>query len=126
MKENKPNRRVGVFMDHRIALFITEENGTAEFTLGNKIEADEDRSNRGEHHYNNSKRDDTRQYYKLVAHELLPYDEIFIFGPGKSQEEFINWLHTDVQFKMKQIKIGSADYVSDNQKVALVRDHFDK
>ena len=126
MQERKPIHRTGVFMDHRAATFITE-SGKDQFAMGHTLEADEDRSTRGEHHYNNAKRGDTMQFYKQVAKQLLEYDEIYIFGPGKTQEEFINWLHEENhQFKTKRVSIGSADYISDNQKVAMVREHFEK
>ena len=112
-------------MDHRTATFITDESGDDQFSMGASVEADEDRSTHGEHHYNNAKRGDTMQFYKAVAKQLLNYDEIYIFGPGKTQEEFINWLREENnQFKNKRIEIGSADYVTDNQKVAKVREHF--
>jgi stalled ribosome rescue protein Dom34 len=127
MQDKRVTQQAAVFMDHRKATIYTDQSGNAEFTISESIEADEDRSTKDDSHYNNSKRSDTRQYYKEVAKHILPYSDIYIFGPGQTQEEFINWLHEEnKQFKDKKISIGSSDYITDNQKLARIRGHFVK
>jgi hypothetical protein len=54
----------------------------------------------------------------------LNYDEIYLFGPGKSQEELRNFLHEDSHFKNKRVAVGSASHMTDHQMVAKVRDFF--
>lgn len=112
----------GLWMDHKHAIFITQKNG--EFAMQEKITAPEYHGMKGEHASNNAERTFLRKYYKSVASELSSFDEIFIFGPGKSQEEFQNFLHEDGQFKNKKITLGTSDQLTDNQMVAKVRDHF--
>jgi enhancing lycopene biosynthesis protein 2 len=64
------------------------------------------------------------KYFKSVSNLLLHYDEILIFGPGKSQEQFQNHLQGDAQFKSKQITIESAEQLMYPQMIAKVRDFF--
>ncbi len=73
---------------------------------------------------NNSKQGYTVKYFKSVSGLLSNYDEILVFGPGKSQEQFKNHLHEDAQFKSKQITIESAEQLTDPQMIAKVRDFF--
>jgi hypothetical protein len=63
-------------------------------------------------------------HFKSVSTLLLNYDEILVFGPGKSQEQFQNHLKHDAQFKSKQITIESAEQLTDPQMIAKVRDFF--
>ncbi len=113
----------GIWMDHHNAIFITLENG--EFAIQEeKIVAGEYHGDKGEHASNNAEKTDNRKYYKTIASHLLKYDEIFIFGPGKSQEELLNFLHDDQHFKHKKITLGSAEKMTNPQTVAKVRDFF--
>lgn len=113
----------GVWMDHHNAIFVTQTDG--EFAIQDeKIVAGEYHGDKGEHAYNNAEKTDNRKYFKTIASQLLKYDEIFIFGPGKSQEEFLNFLHDDNHFKSKKITLGSAEKMTDPQTVAKVREFF--
>ncbi len=89
-----------------------------------RSEAGQYHGDKGEHAYNNAEKTDNRKYFKTIGNQLLKYDEIFIFGPGKSQEEFLNFLHDDHHFKSKKITLGSAEKMTDPQTVAKVRDFF--
>jgi stalled ribosome rescue protein Dom34 len=104
-------------------MFITESEGA--FTIQqDKIVAGEYRGDKGEHAANNAEKTDNRKYFKTIGNHLLKYDEIFIFGPGKSQEELLNFLHEDNHFKSKKITLGSAEKMSEPQTVAKVREFF--
>jgi hypothetical protein len=56
--------------------------------------------------------------------KLLSCDEILVFGPGKSQEEFQNFLEKDAHFNSKKITVASAEALTDPQMIARVRDFF--
>ncbi len=123
MKDQDQKQYAGVWMDHHQAMFITESEGA--FTLQqDKIIAGEYHGDKGEHAYNNAEKTDNRKYFKTIGNHLLPFDEIFIFGPGKSQEELLNFLHEDNHFKSKKITLGSAEKMTEPQTVAKVRDFF--
>lgn len=122
MKQEQPKQYAGVWMDHRNAIFITAESGA--FAIHDKVLAGEYHGDKGEHASMNAEKTDNRKYFKTIGQHLLPFDEILIFGPGKSQEELLNFLHEDQHFKHKKITLDSAGQVTDNQMVAKVRDFF--
>jgi stalled ribosome rescue protein Dom34 len=123
MKDQDQKQYAGVWMDHHQAMFITEAEGA--FTIQqDKIVAGEYHGDKGEHAANNAEKTDNRKYFKTIGNHLLKYDEIFIFGPGKSQEELLNFLHEDNHFKSKKITLGSAEKMTDPQTVAKVREFF--
>ncbi|MBQ0740210.1 hypothetical protein J9332_38615, partial [Aquimarina celericrescens] len=64
-------------------------------------------------------------YYKEIADEILKYDNVLLFGPTNANIELYNYLTTDLHFKDITIAIESADKMTDNQKVAFVKKHFE-
>jgi stalled ribosome rescue protein Dom34 len=123
MKQEHQKQYAGVWMDHHNALFITRDNGDFAL-LEEKVVAGEYHGDKGEHASMNAEKTDNRKYFKTIASHLLNFDEIFIFGPGKSQEEFLNFLHDDQHFKNKKITLGSAEKMTNPQTVAKVKDFF--
>ena len=124
MKEQHQPQLAGVWMDHHQAQFIVPVNG--EFSFGTKVHSGEYHGDKGEHAAMNAEKADARKYYKTIAHHLMEYDEIYLFGPGKSQEELRNFLHEDSHFKNKRIAVGASSHMTDHQMVAKVRDFFAK
>ena len=123
MKDQHQKQYAGVWMDHHNAVFIPFTDGA--FAIQeDKVVAGEYHGDKGEHAYNNAEKTDNRKYFKTIASQLLKYDEIYIFGPGKSQEEFLNFLNDEKHFKNKKITLGSAEKMTDPQTVAKVRDFF--
>ncbi len=112
----------GIWMDHREAIFITNENG--EFAIQEKIKSEAYHGRKGEHTSNNAKRNVDRKYHKDLSNHLMNYDDIYLFGPGTSQEELQNFLQQDLHFKNKNITLGTASHITDPQMVAQVRDFF--
>jgi hypothetical protein len=126
---NQGKSVVGIWMDQKHAIVIStpnrKPNGTYEMIK--KIE-------RGDHSndvYKNEsaelKKDtaETKKYHKAIIAEIDQADAIYIFGPGKAQEELKNVLSDMHQFKSKHIELGTSDKMSVNQMIARVRDHFD-
>jgi len=119
-------QNAGVWLNNNEAKIITNNsgNGNDHYSIQGKLKIRETQASGSEHSMNSSKRSDMAKYFKSLSILLLTYDEIFVFGPGKSQEQFHNQLKNDVQFRNKQITIGSADQLTDNQMIAMVRDFF--
>ena len=63
-------------------------------------------------------------YYKEIADEILKYDHVLLFGPTKAKTELHNYLNKDLHFKDIIIDVESADKMTDNEKSALVKNHF--
>lgn len=126
MKQHNQKQYAGVWLDNQQAMIITKtiENGEGDYTIQEKIKSREIHGGGSEHTMNNAKQSDTLKYFKSISVLLLQYDEILVFGPGKSQEQFQHHLQEDGQFKSKQITIDSAEHLTDPQMVAKVRDFF--
>ena len=124
--KNNQKQYAGVWIDNQNAMIITNgsENENGDYTIQNKVKANANRGGGSEHSMNNAKQSDSIKYFKSLSSLLLNYDEILVFGPGQSQEQFQNHLKQDTQFKNKQITIDSAEQLTDPQMIAKVRDFF--
>ena len=124
MKQNKLH--AGVWLDNTKAIIITNnsDNEKEDYTIQNKVKAGGHQGGGNEHTMNNAKQSDNLKYFKSVANQLVNYDEILVFGPGKSQEHFQNHLKEDAQFKSKKISVDSSENLTDPQMIAKVRDFF--
>ena len=54
----------------------------------------------------------------------MPYDEIFIFGPGTAKNEFQNYLLKENHFSGKRIIVEDSDYMTSNQQEKHVQKYF--
>lgn len=126
MKQYNQKQYAGVWLDSQEAVIITNspENENGVYTILDKVKAAINHGGGSEHSINNSKQADMLKYFKSVSDQLLNYDEILIFGPGKSQKQFQNHLKEEAQFNSKQITIDSDDQLTDPQMIAKVRDFF--
>jgi stalled ribosome rescue protein Dom34 len=127
MKHKNGKAYAGVCMDNASAVFITlnKEAEDSEFTIQQTIKGNESHGGGSEHSMNNAKHTDALKYFKQVATELMPFDEVHIFGAGMVQEQFKNYLAEDAQFNNKQVSISSTEqHITDPQKIAVVRDFF--
>ena len=137
MKNEKAIKQIGIWMDHENALIIEPSSGqirkinspykgrtripgeTADGTrLGNY------RSTNNESHKHYRQENDLHSYYKQLADEVHPYDEIFIFGPSTAHSEFQNYLLKEKNFHGKKIAVEKADYITENQMREMVRNFF--
>ena len=82
------------------------------------------RSTNNEANEHHQEQHDTLAYYKSIAAAILPYDEIFLFGPTTAKDEFQNFLIQDSHFRDKIIRVESTDYITSNQQTALIKNHF--
>lgn len=125
MKKNNKKRCAGVWIDNQKAMIITTmPNNDGDYSIKEKLKADENFGGGSEHSINNAKQSDNLKYFKSISGKLLSYDEILIFGPGKSQEQLQNHLEEDAQFKHKKITIDSSEHLTDPQMIAKVREFF--
>jgi hypothetical protein len=58
---------------------------------------------------------------KLFQNCLLNFDEILVFGPGKSHEPFQHHLQEDAQFDSTEISVNSSDLLLNPQVIKKVR-----
>ncbi|HVE61686.1 MAG TPA: hypothetical protein VNA26_07700 [Chitinophagaceae bacterium] len=122
MKKNNKKQNAGVWIDNQKAMIITADG--ADFSIKEKLKADENFGGGSEHSINNAKQSGNLKYFKAISGRLLNYDEILIFGPGKAQEQLQNHLEEDAQFNNKKITVDSAEHITEPQMIAMVRDFF--
>lgn len=124
----KTQKNLGIWMDHSSANLIDlskEKNNcsiTSKFTFDTKEEA----LNRSESGMHNKQQQMQEAYYKEIANGILNYHHVLLFGPTKAKSELHNYLNKDLHFKDIQIDTEAADKMTDNKKVAFVKNHFEK
>ena len=120
---------VGVCMDYQRAVVISTDSRKigADFEKQKEI----DRDGHEEEQYKNERVElskeklELKRYFKAIADEIDQDDAIFIFGSGKAQEEFKNFLAEMHQFSSKEIILGTSDKISVKQMIAKTKDHFE-
>jgi stalled ribosome rescue protein Dom34 len=121
-------KTLGIWMDYLNANLIdlyAEKNShsiSSEFTFDIKEEA----LSRSENLMHNKEQQMDEAYYKEIADEILKYNKVLLFGPTNAKSELHNYLNKDLHFKDIKIDIEAADKMTDNEKVAFVKNHFEK
>lgn len=126
MQQKTQKQQAGVWLDQRSATIISSPGGEGggDFAIQGKVAADHEERRGSEHAMNSAKHADTVKYFKSLSVSLSKYDEILIFGPGKLQEQFRNFLNEDAQFKHTKISLDTAEHLTDPQMIARVREYF--
>jgi len=120
-------KNLGVWMDYSNADLIdvdTEKNNQtikSDFTFDVKGET----LSRSENIMHNKERQMNEAFYKKIAEEIVKYDKVLLFGPTNAKLELCNFLDKDSHFKHITIDVESADKMSENEKMAFVRKHFE-
>jgi predicted nuclease with TOPRIM domain len=120
---------IGVWLNNKNAFIIgtADRKIGSEFSLLKKI----DRTNHDDEHYKNERfelakeKQELKVFYKAISEEIDSVEVIFIFGPGKAQEELKNVLKDMPKFKTKIIEMGTSDKISTHQMIARVKEHFE-
>jgi hypothetical protein len=132
-----PKQLVGVWLDHKHARII-DARSTGSKKIQSRFESriretgqtpdgvqlGNYRSSNNEASEHHQEQHDTMAYFKNIAKAILPYDEIFLFGPTTAKDELQHFLLRDNHFHDKIIRVEASDYLTDNQQVARVRLHF--
>lgn len=126
MKSDTPRQYAGLWLDSQHAMILTQQpdQETDLYSVMTKVASPEYHGGKGEHASNNAQQGLNHKYFKSIANLLLGYDEIWIIGPGKSQEQLFNFLSDDEHFKSKKISVDAAKQLTDPQLIALVSDYF--
>jgi stalled ribosome rescue protein Dom34 len=69
--------------------------------------------------------DDTKRFFREVAHSLEAAEEILIVGPSTAKLEFLRYVHKhDQALEPRIIGIETVDHPSDGQLVAYAKKYF--
>jgi len=119
-------KNLGIWMDHSTAnlINITEDkinhSINSKFTFDIKVEA----LSRSENIMHNKEQQQHEAFYKEIADEILSYDHVLLFGPTNAKLELHNYMNKDLHFKDIKISIEPADKMTNNEKIAFVKNHF--
>ena len=123
----KPNKHIGVWMDHSVANIIPLTNNTittdsirSEFTHEEK----EQSMNKSENLMHNKEQHQQASYYSKIKDVIKDYNDIVLFGPTTAKLELYNLLKMDHHFENIKIEIKQADKMTENQQHAFVRNYF--
>lgn len=119
---------IGIWMDHSDANLIhldteaSDDSITSNFNSGLKAEA----LGRSENLMHNKEQQMHDAFYKTIGTEILKYDHVLLFGPTNAKTELFNHLKKDSHFNDITIDVESSDKMTDNEKHAFVKKHFNK
>ena len=122
----KTKNDLGIWMDHSTAHLIDINSNitnsiTSDFTFNTKEEA----LSKSENLMHNKRQQMHEAYYKKISDEILKFNHVLLFGPTNAKVELQNYLNKDLRFKDIKIDIEPADKMTDNEKNAFVKNHFE-
>ena len=124
--ETKSN--LGIWMDHSKAHLIDLDSDKSNHSIVSKFTSDtrEEVLHRSEYTMHNKEEQMHEAFYKEISEEILKYNHVLLFGPTKAKVELHNYLGKDLHFKDITIDIEPADKMTENEKYAYVKKHFEK
>jgi stalled ribosome rescue protein Dom34 len=119
----------GVWMDskHANVIATADRANHGNFEIVATVDCDDhegaDYKNEKVEHAKESQ--EQKKYFKAIASHIDEDQVIYIFGPGKAQEQFKNYLEDQHNFKSKEVTLGTADKITHNEMVAKVKSFFE-
>jgi hypothetical protein len=115
-------------MDHSAAnlIDINSKNECRSIVSNFNSETKEEALNTSESLMHNKRQQMHEAYYKKIADEILKYNHVLLFGPTNAKVELHNYLKKDLHFKKIKIDIEPTDKMTNNEKDAFVKNHFEK
>ena len=119
-------KNLGIWMDHSAAdlIDLNAKKNNQEITSKFDLETKQEVLPRSEYTMHNKRHQMQEAYYKEIADEIVKYDQVLLFGPTNAKTELNNYLNKDLHFKDIKIDVEPADKMSDNEKAAFVKNHF--
>ena len=123
----KTQKNLGIYMSHAEANLIDLNDSKNNRSIVSKFTFDtkEEALQKGESSMHNKEQELTKAYYKSIADAILNYNNVLLFGPTDAKKELYNLLKKDLHFKNINIDLESADNMSDPEKEAYVKKHFE-
>ncbi len=123
----KTTNNLGIWMDHSIANLIDLKSKNNYRSIVSKFtsEVKEEALNTSESLMHNKRQQMHEAYYKEIGDEILKYNQVLLFGPTNAKVELHNYLNKDLHFKNIKMDIEATDKMTDNEKDAFVKNHFE-
>ena len=137
---NRKNK-TGIWIDHKRAVIINfdENNEEKIYNIESEYEGNEREEGEGNEKNNtrmgnhfirdelgmeNRKKELLRKFYLEVILRINEISELYIFGPAEAKNELVSKIRNYQSLNILISKIESADYMTDNEIAAKVRDYF--
>jgi len=124
----KTEKKLAVYLDHSEAHLINYdadsenlETINSDFTHFEK-EKILSKSESGMH---NKEQQELSNFFKKIAKVIMDYDNVLLFGPTDAKVELFNNLQSEHKNYKIKIEIRNTDKLTENQKIAFVKNHFD-
>jgi len=119
-------KKLGIWMDYANANLIDLNSKKKSYSIASKftVSTKEEALRRSEKSMHNKRQQMHEAYYKEIVDEILNYDHVLLFGPTNAKIELHNYFNKNLHAKDIQIDIETADKMTDNEKEAFVKNHF--
>lgn len=116
----------GLWIDGRKAIVVTNHDGqeVTEFAIVDTVKADVQHGNSNENAANNVEQTNKVKFFKEIEKLITNSTDLYVTGPGTSQEELRNHLLETPQYKNLNIKLGTDSQLSEDQVLEEVKSHF--
>ena len=116
----------GLWIDGRKAIVVTNHDGqdVSEFEVRETVKADVQHGNSNENAANNVEQTNKVKFFKEIEKIITNSTDLYVTGPGTSQEELRNHLLDTPQYKNLNIKLGTDSQLSEDQVLEEVKSHF--
>ena len=123
----KPEKYLGVWMDHASAHLIESENGhieTKTITSAFNHQVKEQTLEKSEKEMHHKENHEQLAFYKDIGKAMLNYEDVLLFGPTEAKTELLNLMRKDHHFDKIKIGVEPSDKMTANQELAFVRDYY--
>ena len=121
-------KNLGIWMDHSSADLIDNSTKKDIQSISSEFNADtkEEALSKSEKGMHNKRQQMHEAFYKEIGEEIAKYNHVLLFGPTNAKSELHNYLNKDLHFKDIKIDVAAADKMTNNEKSAFVKNHFEK
>lgn len=123
----KSTKQLGIWMDHSSAHLTGLTNGEIVSNIVEsqpELQGDEQIEPKDESHILNKEEGQFSAFYKKLSDVILDYEEVVLYGPTEAKSELLNLLKEDHHFDEIKIEVKPADNMTENQRMAFVKEYF--
>ncbi|MDQ1858165.1 MULTISPECIES: hypothetical protein [unclassified Chryseobacterium] len=116
----------GIWIDTEKAIVAKNHDAqnVSEFILCKPVKAEIQHGNSSENAGNNAEITNRNKFFKEIEKLLTNSQEVYITGPGVTQEELKHFLHDTAQFRDLKITLGTSQKMPDEKVLETVKEHF--
>lgn len=121
----KSNKNLGIWMDYSSADLINPDQDAHEVIRSKFSPAiKEEALKKGEKHMHHKEQQVRETYFKEIANKIMEYDHVLLFGPTNAKTELHHYLNGEPRFQHVKVTVEPADKMTENEKKAFVKEHF--